>query len=112
MINFKVELLKLLSCMDAVFKLLHVEVARKATDGKKMVQTLKWATAHLSIRLGARHKGAGRAGWGAGRRHARHGPDAQALEARAGHDVGRAMARGAATLQPGTTTRPATQYCF
>ena len=29
---------------------------------KKMVQTLKWATAHLSIRLGA-----GRAGHGAGR---------------------------------------------
>ena len=35
MINFKVELIKLLSCMDAVFKLLHVEVARKAIDGSE-----------------------------------------------------------------------------
>ena len=35
MINFKVELIKLLSCMDAVFKLLHVEVARKTTDGSE-----------------------------------------------------------------------------
>ena len=31
----KVELIKLLSCMDAVFKLLHVEVARKATGGNE-----------------------------------------------------------------------------
>ena len=31
-----------------------------------MVQTLKWATAHLSIRLGARRRGAGRARRGAG----------------------------------------------
>ena len=35
MINFKVELRNLLSCMDAVFKLLHVEIARKATDGSE-----------------------------------------------------------------------------
>ena len=27
--------MKFLSCMDAVFKLLHVEVARKATDGNE-----------------------------------------------------------------------------
>ena len=32
LINFIVELIKVLSCVDAVFKLLHVEVARKATD--------------------------------------------------------------------------------
>ena len=31
----KVELIKILSCMDVVFKLLHVEVARKATDGNE-----------------------------------------------------------------------------
>ena len=31
----KVELIKLLSCMDALFKLLHVEVARKATGGNE-----------------------------------------------------------------------------
>ena len=31
----KVELIKFLSCMDAVFMLLHVEVARKATDGNE-----------------------------------------------------------------------------
>ena len=35
LIDFIVELIKVLSCVDAVFKLLHVEVARKATDGKK-----------------------------------------------------------------------------
>ena len=32
LINFIVELIKVLSCVDAVFKLLHVEVARKATE--------------------------------------------------------------------------------
>ena len=31
----KVELMKFLSCMDVVFKLLHVEVAREATDGNE-----------------------------------------------------------------------------
>ena len=35
LINFIVELIKVWSCVDAVFKLLHVEVARKATDRKK-----------------------------------------------------------------------------
>ena len=33
--DFIVELIKVLSCVDAVFKLLHVEVARKATDGER-----------------------------------------------------------------------------
>ena len=32
LINFIVELIKVLSCVDVVFKLLHVEVASKATD--------------------------------------------------------------------------------
>ena len=35
LIDFIVELIKVLSCVDAVFKLLHVEVARKATDGEQ-----------------------------------------------------------------------------
>ena len=35
LINFIVELIKVWSCVDAVFKLLHVVVARKATDRKK-----------------------------------------------------------------------------
>ena len=35
LIDFIVELIKVLSCVDAVFKLLHVEVARKATDGER-----------------------------------------------------------------------------
>ena len=38
--------------------------------GKKRVQNLKWATAHLSRRLGVHGTQAGCAGWGAGRRHA------------------------------------------
>ena len=41
----KVELMKFLSCMDAVFNLLHVEVARKATDGnekKKRKNEMRW----------------------------------------------------------------------
>ena len=33
--RIKVELIKLMICMDAVFKLLHVEVARKATGGNE-----------------------------------------------------------------------------
>ena len=33
--KIKVELKKFLSCMDVVFKLLHVEITRKATDGKE-----------------------------------------------------------------------------
>ena len=32
LINFIVELIKVLSCVDAVFKLLHVKVVRKATE--------------------------------------------------------------------------------
>ena len=32
LINFVVELIKVLTCVDAIFKLLHVEVASKATD--------------------------------------------------------------------------------
>ena len=107
MINFKVELIKLLSCMDAVFKLLHVEVARKATNGseKKMVQTQKWATAHLSLRLGARRRGAGRPGWGVARaaqrgRRGAHGAGARGAQGRAtlrhgrlgGHDTASARA--------------------
>ena len=35
LIDFIVELIKVLSCVDAVFKLLHVEIARKATDGER-----------------------------------------------------------------------------
>ena len=35
LIDFIVELIKVLSCVDAVFKLLHVEVAKKATDGER-----------------------------------------------------------------------------
>ena len=35
LIDFIVELIKVLSFVDAVFKLLHVEVARKATDGER-----------------------------------------------------------------------------
>ena len=31
--------MKFFSCMDAVFKLLHVEVARKATDGNEYIYT-------------------------------------------------------------------------
>ena len=40
----KVELMKFLSCMDAVFKLLHVEVARKAADEneKKKIEVEKF----------------------------------------------------------------------
>ena len=34
LINFIVELIKVLICVDVVFKLLHLEVARKATDGE------------------------------------------------------------------------------
>ena len=30
------ELIKFVSSMDGIFKLLHIEVARKATDGKKI----------------------------------------------------------------------------
>ena len=33
--------MKFLSCMDAVFKLLHVEVARKATDGNEKKMRLR-----------------------------------------------------------------------
>ena len=70
-----------------------------------MLQTLKWATAHLSIRLGARHRGAGRADWGAGRwaqaraaRRERKGAQARAgargtMRGSQGHDMGRAGAR-------------------
>ena len=66
MINFKVELIKLLSCMDAVFKLLHVEIARKATDGsgkkkKKLMQNLGYCPfEHKAGRAGAQ---AGVLGW-------------------------------------------------
>ena len=37
LINFIVELIKVLSCVDAVFKLLHVEVARKATKRNEYI---------------------------------------------------------------------------
>ena len=62
-----------------------------------MVQTLKWAIAHLSIRLGARRKGsgrarrgAGRAGWGAGRRRSRGTTRGAQGRARAREEQGRA----------------------
>ena len=35
--------MKFLSCMDAVCKLLHVEVARKATDGNEYIYIyMRW----------------------------------------------------------------------
>ena len=34
--------MKILSCMDAVFKLPHVEVARKATDGNEKKNEIRW----------------------------------------------------------------------
>ena len=40
LINFIVELIKVLTCVDAVFKLLHVEVASKATDRNEKKKNL------------------------------------------------------------------------
>ena len=39
--RIKVELIKILSCMGAVFKLLHVGVARKATGGNENIKKKK-----------------------------------------------------------------------
>ena len=49
----KVELMKFLSCMDAVFKLLHVEVAREATDGneKKKKRWRNFVVGVYSVKL-------------------------------------------------------------
>ena len=41
LINFKVALIKLLSCMDAVFKLLHVEVATNGNEKKNEVEKIR-----------------------------------------------------------------------
>ena len=114
MINFKVELIKLLSCMDAVFKLLHVEVARKAIDGseKKNGANIEMGYCPFEHKVGRAVQGSwARGAEELGSRGGEVGAQAGALGAglkRAGHDTGcagRSRARGTATRQPGAAIR-------
>ena len=94
MINFKVELIKLLSCMDAVFKLLHVEIARKATDGSEKKKNLMQNLGYYQFKHKARRAGWG---WAQAALGARHGTGAQGSGAH-----GRDNMRGAlAARRPG-----------
>ena len=44
--------MKFLSCIDAVFKLLHVEVARKTTDGnEKKMRWRNFVVGFYSVKL-------------------------------------------------------------
>ena len=49
LIDFIVELIKVLSCVDAVFKLLHVEVVRKATDRERKKKKKKYIYIYIYI---------------------------------------------------------------
>ena len=78
-------------------------------EKKKLVQTLKWATAHLSIRLGVWcrgvgrvWRGAGRAGWAPGRRRTCGTTQTSRRAGHAGHDAGRVGARHGGAQVPGT----------
>ena len=118
MINFKVELIKLLSCMDAVFTPLHVEVARKATDGSEKKNGADTEMGYCPFE----HKSwrAVQSRWvRAEGRWARRlgrwalGPGARGMartHKRAGQDAGRAGARGAPRAQ-GHTRRKGARRC-